>query len=59
MSSKKQIHARNTGADCPLCADWRGADDAIYCGNCGKQLKETPVITHYRFLEKPNLLAKK
>ena len=37
--------------DCAYCEE-RRKQGANFCGRCGKQLKETPVIIDYKSLEK-------
>lgn len=41
--------------DCPYC-DKKRQEGVNYCGRCGKQLKETPIILNYNFQGKLNHL---
>lgn len=34
-------------ADCPFCEE-RRKNGANFCGRCGKQLKENPIIKNYK-----------
>lgn len=38
---------RNKNADCEYCEE-RRKKGSNFCGRCGKQLKESPVIVNYK-----------
>lgn len=48
QENKKTIcKSQERKADCPFCEANRKSD-ANFCGRCGKQLKENPVIKNYK-----------
>lgn len=42
--------------DCPFCEEHRKIPEANFCGRCGKQLKENPIIKNYWASEKSDRL---
>lgn len=52
MKNKKALtnESGRKQASCPYCGEYKADANANFCGRCGRQLKENPVIIDYKSL---------